>query len=66
MLQQPIWLLLFCPTADCGAAGFTWTGPNERNLLLAHHVKPVENPAPVSIAASGMAIPHPEKVGGHC
>lgn len=40
-------------------------GPNERNLLLAHHGKPVENPAPVSIAASGMAIPHPEKVWGH-
>uniref|UniRef100_A0A7S3VT51 Protein phosphatase n=1 Tax=Dunaliella tertiolecta TaxID=3047 RepID=A0A7S3VT51_DUNTE len=44
--------------SDCGS----YDGPNERNLLLAHHGKPVENPAPVSIAASGMAIPHPEKV----
>ncbi|KAL6757479.1 hypothetical protein V8C86DRAFT_2623890 [Haematococcus lacustris] len=45
--------------SDCGG----YNGPNERNLLPAALQSPVvEYPEPVKLTASGMAIPHPEKL----
>ncbi len=37
-------------------------GPSERNLLPAILNLAAEQPSPVRVRASGVAIPHPEKV----
>jgi len=44
--------------SDCGG----YVGAIERNLLPAAHTKPVDQYQPVHVQASGMSIPHPEKV----
>jgi hypothetical protein len=44
-------------------AQFHATGPSERNLLPAPTEAVIEHPGqPVNITASGISIPHPEKV----